>query len=76
MSSSAMFFSSHFGISNGLTNVISTTRAGTFIFYTAMVLYFESQRKKLDSYKIPFINLSTENLDMEPLKYGLHDSRS
>lgn len=30
--------------------------------------------KKLDRYKIPVINLSTENLDIEPLKYGLHHS--
>ena len=30
--------------------------------------------KKLDSYKIPVINLSTENLYIEPLKHGLHHS--
>ena len=33
-----------------------------------------SKPKKLDSYKIPIINLSTENLDTEPLRYGLHHS--
>ena len=33
-----------------------------------------STPKKLDSYKIPGINLSTENLDTEPLRYGLHHS--
>ena len=33
-----------------------------------------SKSKKLDSYKIPVINLSTENLDTAPLRYGLHHS--
>ena len=33
-----------------------------------------SKPKKLDSYKTPVINLSTENLDTEPLRYGLHHS--
>ena len=28
----------------------------------------------MDSYKIPVVNLSTENLDIEPLRYGLHHS--
>ena len=31
-----------------------------------------SKPKKLDSYKIPVLNLSSENLDIEPLRYGLH----
>ena len=31
-----------------------------------------SKPKKLDSYKIPVIKLSTENLDTELLKYRLH----
>ena len=33
-----------------------------------------SKPKILDSFKIPVINLSTENLDTEPLRYGLHHS--
>ena len=33
-----------------------------------------SKPKILDSFKIPAINLSTENLDTEPLRYGLHHS--
>ena len=33
-----------------------------------------SKPKKLDSYKTPVINLFTENLDTEPLRYGLHHS--
>ena len=35
---------------------------------------FNSKTKKLDSYKIPVANLSTENLYIEPLRYGLHHS--
>ena len=33
-----------------------------------------SKSKKLDNYKIPVTNLSTENLDMKQLKYGLNHS--
>ena len=33
-----------------------------------------SKPKTMDSYKIPVVKLSTENLDIEPLKYGLHHS--
>ena len=33
-----------------------------------------SKPKKLDSYKIPVVNSSTENLDTAPLRYGLNHS--
>ena len=33
-----------------------------------------ASKSKLDSYKIPLINLSMEGLDTEPLKYVLHHS--
>ena len=33
-----------------------------------------SKPKKLSSYKEPVVNLSTENLDATPLRYGLHHS--
>ena len=33
-----------------------------------------SKPKKLDSYKTPAVNLFTENLDTEPLSYGLYYS--
>ena len=31
-----------------------------------------SKPKKLNSYKIPVVNLFTENLDTAPLRHGLH----
>ena len=31
-----------------------------------------SKPKILDSYKIPVVNLSTKNVDIEPLTYRLH----
>ena len=40
----------------------------------SLLVEHEEHLKKLDSYKILVINLSTENLDTKPLRYGLHHS--
>ena len=34
----------------------------------------KKSNKKKDSYTVPVINLSSEDLDTKPLKYGLHHS--